>query len=57
MRDKLKQYKNKIEIQMEKDREAARGYLKNGQTELVFYNAFLPFVLYLNNRFIQYNLK
>jgi len=36
MRDKLKQYKNKIEIQMEKDREAARGYLKNGQTELVF---------------------
>ena len=33
MRDKLKKYKSRIETQMEKDRELARGYLKNGQTE------------------------
>ena len=51
MRDKLKQYKNKIEIRMEKDREAARGYLKNGQTELVFKTRFFH-SFYLNNRFI-----
>ena len=36
MRDKLRQYKNKIETQMEKDREQARMYLKEGKTEYNF---------------------
>ena len=33
MRDKLKQYKKRIELQLEKEREAAKTLLKNGQVE------------------------
>jgi charged multivesicular body protein 6 len=33
MRDKLKQYKERIELQLEKEREIARDLVKNGKIE------------------------
>ena len=33
MRDKLKKYQYKIELQLEKDREIARELVKNGKIE------------------------
>jgi hypothetical protein len=33
MRDKLKQYKKKIELKLEKERELAKEFVKNGQIE------------------------
>jgi hypothetical protein len=33
MRDKLKQYKEKIELRIEKDRELAKQLLKDGKLE------------------------